>query len=325
VTRLHEEPETTSAAPTQLHGLRRLGAVPAATVEFRELRYFTVLCEELHFGRAAERLHISQSPLSQSIAQLERKLGTRLLERSSRHVQLTPAGEVLREHAERLLRELNDAVGATRRAGGGELGPLRVATGPVARVAVLPGLRHVLDERMPQLVVDVADMAGDDVVEAVLYGSADAGLMLCVPDRDDVESALVRVDIAVAVLRPEHPLAERDSVTIAELAQHTLVLAPRTVSKGAHDLVVAMFQGNPPAATRVIEGQSGASWDAMHADGFAVMPASAAVSGDFVTVPISDAGIEFPISLVWSKATPPAVLGHLLDAADAAADLNSWR
>jgi DNA-binding transcriptional LysR family regulator len=315
----------TSAAATPLHDLRRLGSVPAAAVEFRELRYFAVLCEELHFGRAAERLHISQSPLSQTIAQLERKLGTRLLDRSSRHVQLTPAGEVLREHAERLLRELDDAVGATRRAGGGETGPLRIAAGPVARVAVLPALRHVLDERLPQLVVDVGELAGDDVVEAVLYGSADAGLMLCVPDRDDVETALVRRDFAVAVMRPGHPLAGRDSVTVAELAQHTLVLTPRNVSKGAHDLVVGMFHGSRPAATRVTEGDSGASWDAMHADGFAVLPASAAVSGDFVTIPISDAGIEFPISLVWSRATPPAVLGPLLDAADEAADQNSWR
>jgi DNA-binding transcriptional LysR family regulator len=315
----------TSAAATPLHALQRPGAVPAAAVEFRELRYFAVLCEELHFGRAAERLHISQSPLSQTIAQLERKLGTRLLDRSSRHVQLTPAGEVLREHAERLLRELDDAVGATRRAGGGETGPFRIAAGPVARAAVLPALRHVLDERLPQLVVDVGELAGDDVVDAVLHGSADAGVMLCVPDRNDIETALIRRDSAVAVMRPGHPLAERDSVTVAELAQHTLVLTPRSVSKGAHDLVVGMFHGNRPAATRVTEGDSGASWDAMHADGFAVLPASAAVSGDFVTIPISDAGIEFPISLVWSKATPPAVLGPLLDAADEAADQNSWR
>src|SRR5215218_77669 len=82
---------------TQLRAVESVSTVPI-TVEFRELRYFTVLCEELHFGRAASRLHISQSPLSQTMAQLERKLGTRLLDRSSRHVRLTPAGGVLLEH-----------------------------------------------------------------------------------------------------------------------------------------------------------------------------------------------------------------------------------
>src|SRR5512133_4066656 len=176
-----DEADISSASARPLGDVRRLAAVPAATVEFRELRYFAVLCEELHFGRAAERLHISQSPLSQTIAQLERKLGTRLLDRSSRHVQLTRAGEVLRYHSERLLHDLEDAVGATRRAGGGELGPLRIAVGPVSHVAVLPGLRHELDERLPLLEVEIADMAGDGVVEAVLRGSADIGLMLCAP------------------------------------------------------------------------------------------------------------------------------------------------
>jgi LysR substrate binding domain len=126
-------------------------------------------------------------------------------------------------------------------------------------------------------------------------------------------------------MRAEHQLAGRESVTVAELAEHTLVLWPRDVAKGAHDLVLAMFYGHRPAATRVADVHSGASWDAMHADGFAVMPASSAVSGDFVTVPVSESETEFTISLVWSKGTPPAVLGALLDAADAAADANGWR
>jgi DNA-binding transcriptional LysR family regulator len=320
-----DEADISSASARPLGDVRRLAAVPAATVEFRELRYFAVLCEELHFGRAAERLHISQSPLSQTIAQLERKVGARLLDRSSRHVQLTPAGEVLREHTERLLRELEDAVGATRRAGGGETGPLRIVAEPVSHVAVLPGLRHALDERLPQLVVDVAELAGDDVVEAVLHGGADIGLMVCAPRRDDIDIALLRRDSPVAVMRRGHPLADREEVTVADLAEHTLVLWPRDVAKGAHDLVLGMFHGHRPASTRVTDGYSGAMWDAMHADGFAVVPASAAVSGDFATVRISDGGIEFTMSLVWSKGTPPAVLSALLDAADAAADASGWR
>jgi DNA-binding transcriptional LysR family regulator len=322
---MDEGREIISAGTAPLGDVQRLSAIPAATVEVRELRYFIVLCEELHFSRAAARLHISQSPLSQTIAQLERKLGTRLLDRSSRHVQLTRAGEVLRYHSERLLRDLEDAVGATRRAGGGETGPLRIAAGPVSLVAVLPGLRHELDERLPLLEVEVADMAGDDVVDAVLHGSADVGVMLCAPERDDIETALLRRDSPVAVMQAGHRLAERDSVTVADLAAHTLVLWPRDIAKGAHDLVLMMFHGHRPAATRVTDVYGGASWDAMHTDGFAVMPASSAVSGDFVTVPVSDTGIEFTISLVWSTGTPPAVLGALLDAADAAADANRWR
>jgi DNA-binding transcriptional LysR family regulator len=300
---------------------------PAANglpLEFRELRYFAVLCEELHFGRAAERLHISQSPLSQAIAQLERKLGTRLLDRSSRHVQLTPAGKVLLHHARRLLRDADDAVGATRRAGSGETGTLRLAVEPVSREAVLPGLRHALDERLPGLTVDVVELAGDDVADAVVRGAADAGLMLVPPSRDDIAAVPLRRDSAVAMMLRGHLLSGRGRVTVDDLAKHTLVLWPRNVSRGVHDLVLGLFHGHMPAAMRVTEQHSGAAWDAMHADGFAVVPASSAVSGDFVTVPINGADIDFTLSLIWSNATPPSVLPPLLDAADAAADENKW-
>src|SRR5262249_56215815 len=141
-------------------------------VDFREVRYFVVLCEELDFGRAAERLHISQSPLSQAIAQLERKLGTRLLDRSSRHVQVTEAGNVLVHHARRLLRDADDAVGATRRAGSGETGSLQLAVGPASRDAVLPGLRHALDQRLPGLPVDARGLARAHRGEAGRPGGA---------------------------------------------------------------------------------------------------------------------------------------------------------
>lgn len=293
-------------------------------LELRELRYFTVLCEELHFGRAAERLHISQSPLSQAIAQLERKLGTRLLDRSSRHVELTPAGAVLLRHSRRLLRDAQDAIGATRRAGAGETGSLRIAVGPVPRDAVLPALRHALDERLPTLLVDIAEIDGDEIVDAVVRGAADAGLMLCAPEHGDIDSKLLRRDHPVAVVRRGHPLATRDEVTIEDLAEHTLLLWPRTVSKGAHDVVLGMFHRQPPAATRVTDTYSGASWDAMHADAFAVVAASAAVSGDLVTVPINNGEVEFTMSLIWSRETPPAVLPALLEAADAAAADSGW-
>jgi DNA-binding transcriptional LysR family regulator len=293
-------------------------------LELRELRYFVVLADELHFGRAAERLHISQSPLSQAIAQLERKLGTKLLDRSSRHVELTDAGSVLLHHARRLLLEAGDAVDATRRAGSGETGSLKLAVGPVSREAVLPGLRHALDERLPALTIEVVDLGGDDVVEAVLRGGADAGLMLTPPVGDDIGSLPLRRDSAVALLQRGHPLSSEERVTVAQLAKHTLVLWPRDIPRGAHDLVLALFHGHMPASLRVTQRHSGAAWDAMHADGFAVVPASSAVGGDFVTVPIEDADVDFTMSLVWSIATPPPVLPALVDAANAAAEENGW-
>jgi DNA-binding transcriptional LysR family regulator len=293
-------------------------------VELRELRYFVVLCEELHFGRAAERMHISQSPLSQTISQLERKLGARLLDRSSRHVELTAAGDVLLAHGRRLLLEVDDAIAATQRAGAGATGVLRVAAGPVSREVVLPALQHELDDRFPNLVVEIAVETGDAMIEGVLHGASDVVLMVCSPDGGDTEVKHLRRDPPIAVVHQSHPLAQKESVTLDELAEHTLVLGPRLLAKGSHDLVLSMFHGRAPASTRIAEIYSGAFWDAMLAGGFAVLPTAAPVSGDFIRLPIEDTTADFTMDMVWSRRTPPRMLAGVVEAADAAIAANDW-
>jgi DNA-binding transcriptional LysR family regulator len=323
----HRQPATREAAlhPLGDRDLRQTTAsANGSALEFRELRYFTVLCEELHFGRAAERLHISQSPLSQAIAQLERKLGTRLLDRSSRHVGLTPAGQVLLEHGRRLLREADAAVGATKRAAAGETGLLRFAAGPVPRAAILPALRYELDKRFPTLMVEVADDSGESIIESVLHGASDVGVMLCAPAHPELEAKLLRRDATMAVLGNDHPLARRESVTVADLAPHTLVLWPRELAEGAHDVVLSMFQRNEPASLQVASMYGATFYEAMQAGGFAVAPLSAAVSRDFATVPIENASGQFTMSMLWSTQAPPATLTGLIEAADAAIVRNNW-
>jgi DNA-binding transcriptional LysR family regulator len=283
--------------------LRRAATSSSAgpAVDLRELRYFVVVCEELHFGRAARRLHISQSPLSQTIAQLERKLGTRLLDRSNRHVELTAAGEVLAEHARRLLRQADDAVGATIRAGAGETGVLRVAAAPVAREAILPGLRHEFDERLPNLVVEVVEGEGDGMIDGLVQGASDLVLMLCPPVRDDVVIKPIRRDRPLAVVHRGHSLAGSASVSLDALAEHTLVLWPRQFARRSHDVVLAMLGG-----------------------GFSIVPSSAPIAGDFVGVPIDGTNWEFMLAMVWSRRTPPPVLPALIEAVDAASAANGW-
>jgi DNA-binding transcriptional LysR family regulator len=305
--------------------LRQVEDLDAALVgvEFRELRYFTVLCEELHFGRAADRLHISQSPLSQTIAQLERKLGTRLLDRSSRHVRLTPAGAVLLEHSRRLLRELDDAVGATRRAGV-ENGSLRIVVGPISRDTILPALRHEFDERLPNLVVEAADDVGDAMVDELLRGGSDLVVMLCPPVRADAGRKPLRRDPPIAIVHHDHPLASRKEIRLDELSEYTLVLSPRPFAKGAHDVVLSMFHGHSLANTRIADLNSGPFWDAMLAGGFAVLPSSAPFSGDFVALPIVDSNVGFEICMLWNEQSPPAMLDAVIEAADAAIIANGW-
>src|SRR5947209_19462593 len=103
------------------------GLLSLAMIELRHLRYFLAVADELKFGRAAVRLHMAQPPLSVAIRQFEAEVGTELFARSSREVRLTPAGEVFRARATETLEALERALSATRRAGDGELGMLRIA------------------------------------------------------------------------------------------------------------------------------------------------------------------------------------------------------
>jgi DNA-binding transcriptional LysR family regulator len=104
-------------------------------IELRHLRYFVAVAEELHFGRAAQRLHMSQSPLSRAIRDLERELGVALFVRTTRHVELTPAGFALLEGARRALAEIDSAIEEARRATRPDRGVLKVGYGPLSRAA----------------------------------------------------------------------------------------------------------------------------------------------------------------------------------------------
>jgi DNA-binding transcriptional LysR family regulator len=179
-------------------------------LETRELTYFVAVAEELHFSRAAERLGIAQPPLSRAISRLERRIGVRLLDRTSRRVELTAAGSVFFDECRRLLRSLDAAVHRTRRADR----PSRfvLAVRPGTGSGLLAEALRAYEGAEPELVF-TADGAG-----SLRDGTADVAL-LCT-DRDDLTD-LQAVDIAeahpVALLPSDHPLAGRATVIAAEL------------------------------------------------------------------------------------------------------------
>jgi DNA-binding transcriptional LysR family regulator len=181
-------------------------------LETRELVYFVAVAEELHFSRAAERLGIAQPPLSRTVSRLERRIGVRLLERTSRHVELTPAGVVFLDECRRLLGGLDTAVRHTQRAGG----PARLV------LAIRPGTGSGLlaqalgshDGAAPELVFT------NDQASALRDGTADFAL-LCIDSNDltDFEITEVAEEYPVALLTRDHRLARHAMVTTAELRQ----------------------------------------------------------------------------------------------------------
>ena len=179
-------------------------------LETRELEYFVAVAEELHFSRAAERLGIAQPPLSRAVSRLERRMGVRLLERTSRHVELTPAGLVFLDECRRLLRDLDAAVHRAQRAAD----PLRLvlAVRPGTGSGLLAQALRSHDGVVPELAF-TQDQAG-----ALRDATADFAL-LCTDSSDltGLEITEVAEESPVALLARDHRLARRAMVTTAEL------------------------------------------------------------------------------------------------------------
>ena len=163
----------------------------ARAVELRRLRYFVAVAEERHFGRAAERLHIAQPPLSQQIRRLEAELGTPLLYRTTRTVQLSPAGEVLLVRAREILAAVDAAAEDARRAARGEYGRLAIGFTGSATYALLPALAAALRDALPGVVLDLrGELLTPAQVARLLDGTLDLGLL-----RPPVRARELRVEV----------------------------------------------------------------------------------------------------------------------------------
>jgi DNA-binding transcriptional LysR family regulator len=211
-------------------------------IELRHLRAFVAVAEELHFGRAARRLGMAQPPLSQQIQRLEASLGTRLFERTNRRVELTDAGRVLLEHADRVLQGGAAAVEAVRRAGRGESGPLRVAFAASVMFLSLPRIIREFRQRFPAVRLDLREMPTGVQLEALHAEELDIGFLRQPgPDPALRLVTVMREPLQVA-LPHEHPLAGRSRIRLEQLADDAFVLFPADLAPGLHAQVMALCQ-----------------------------------------------------------------------------------
>lgn len=196
---------TTSASTYTLGGMN--------TIEVRELVHFTTVADALHFGAAAERLGISQPPLSRSIARLERRLGFPLFHRTTRRISLTPAGEVFLADCRRLLAEMDGAIRRAQRVG--KSGSLHLAVRPGAGQGVLTGLLNSYAELPGSGPVEV--LYCYDEVSALHTGAADVTLMCATSTTNGLELLELGDERPVAALPAGHRLAARSSLAMADL------------------------------------------------------------------------------------------------------------
>jgi DNA-binding transcriptional LysR family regulator len=270
--------------------------------ELRHLRYFAAVASELNFSRAAERLHISQPPLSAAIRQLEQELGVELFHRTSREVSLTEAGTAFLAGAQRTLAEMDRAVQDARRAAAGHIGRLRIACSWSARFETLPLLGRALHNSHPDVELLTQEMWNVHMASALAEGSVDVAIALCPELAAELHVERIRREPLVVLLPATHRAAQDASVPLASLARDEFVLFPRHLAPRLHDILVAVFRraGFEP---RLRAESFHAGWDlGLLADiGAGVLvPASVArgLPEGVVAVKLDDIGDELDTCLV---------------------------
>jgi DNA-binding transcriptional LysR family regulator len=204
-------------------------------IELRHLRYFVMVAEELHFGRAAERLHLSQPPLSQQIKRLEELLGYPLFVRTSRSVSLTAAGDAFLERAQRTLRIMQRDVDETRSIGRGEVGSLHLGFVGSGMLTTLPSVFRAYSKAYPSVRMHLYESFTARVTEGMLNGTLDAGILRDGDPSDKLDITKIFSEPFVAVLPATHPRARQKSISVASLRGDPFVYYPPTAGNRAYE------------------------------------------------------------------------------------------
>lgn len=289
-------------------------------MEFRHLRYFLVLAEELHFGRAARRLAISQPPLSTNIQQLESSVGARLFVRNSRGVRLTAAGQAFVPEARAVLDRAARALTQARDVAQGVSDTLRIGFAGTMLYRGLPQILRVFEQAAPaaQVRVVLRELSSRDQLAELTQGRLDAGLVHSTRVPAEFSQVLVSSQPFVLCLPAGHRLARRRAVDLGELGAQPLALVSREVSPDYHESIVAACedQGWAPAARH--ELQHWLSVVSLVAQGLAaaLVPQALRQAGiaGAVFVPLKGQELRYHTHCLWRPQADRAALAAWVDA-----------
>ncbi|CNI05284.1 LysR family transcriptional regulator [Yersinia vastinensis] len=212
------------------------------SIELRHLRYFIAVAEELHFGRAAERLRISQPPLSQQIQILEEQIGARLFARNNRNVSLTQAGELFLKESYQILAQVNTASEKAARLHRGESGELTIGfTSSAPFISTVSKNLRAFRQLHPQVHIKMQEVNTKQQIEPLLDGRLDLGVMRNTRLPDALQYRLLLREPLVAVVHKEHPLAALPSIKYHSLAEQPFVFFAREVGTALYDEILTLL------------------------------------------------------------------------------------
>jgi DNA-binding transcriptional LysR family regulator len=287
--------------------------LPSKPVELRQLQAFEAVATDLHFGRAAKRLFTSQPMVSEQIRRLEQELGASLFHRTSRRVELTPAGVELLARARLILAAVGDAAAAVRCLGDGTEGTIRVGITPPVAPGLAPHLIAALAETAPGIAVDLRQMWLPDLHAALVDGHIDIGVTPgTAPPPDQIQSRLLAREPLLIGVRPSHRLAGRSYVAIDELKDDVLgqpseALFPAWTQ--AQRAVLKTARIDPPTAGLPGADLSAARWvDNPTVDWILLTPSLAAIHQETTFINLAPQHhIDFYLLLPVSRQNEPAL------------------
>jgi DNA-binding transcriptional LysR family regulator len=212
------------------------------SLELQRLRYFVAVGEELHYGHAASRLHMTQPALTRQIQALEQELGVHLLVRSRHQVSLTEPGRLFLEQARTLLRSADEAAFLVRRASRGEIGQVTVGYTESVALRLLPGALSTFRRKNPDVHVALRQVWSADQPRVLKEGDIDIGLLRTSQERDDLKLTRVLPDPSVAAIPSSHPLARERVICLEQLATEQLIVVPPAQDYGIFTELWALCQ-----------------------------------------------------------------------------------
>lgn len=286
-------------------------------MEFRHLRYFLVLADELHFGRAAKRLSISQPPLSFNIKQLETSLGVLLFERNTKGVKLTPAGLSFREAAVRLLADAREAEELVRNVAKGVVSRVRVGFVGSMLFRELPERLAEFQKQHPKIEVVLTELNSVEQVDALVRGQLDLGFVHTERIPPELSKAVYLSEPFVCCLPSRHPAARGRSVRLHTLSEEPFVMFSKGASPDYYERILALCaeQGFKPRIRHEVRHWLSVVSLVSKGTGIAVVPRALSKSGiaGVKFLPIGSSKFRSDVYCLWNERHMPTALPLLLD------------
>ena len=290
-------------------------------MELRHLRYFRTVATELHFGRAAEKLHIAQPPLSKQIQDLEAELGFELFARTKRSVALTPAGQAFLVEVNQIFQQLDRAIDIGRKTSRGELGQISIGFVGSATYNILPIMLQQFRDRCPHVQIELHELTTDRQLIWLREGRIDIGLIRPpIVDRD-LNSHVIFQESLVVALPTNHHLATVATIKLSSLATEPFILFPRQLAPGLYDPIIAMCLAagfSPHVVQECIQMQTIVSLVSANM-GISILPASIQEAQRqgviYKPIKLASGGVEklATIAIVWRINDSSPTMNRLLE------------